>query len=395
MPLLPALLLLACAGDTAKKAPVQLTIGVAVPLSGPDRAAGEELVRGVRLAAGEAFAVLVDDDTQPGSADSLARIPEVLGAVAHVTGAAADRQAMDWLRVRLPTVLAAPGVFPGMPRVIPPADQLAPCAALLVGEGTFSMRTDGSAEGVQVAKLLSAALPKKMRNEGVVTPGEISTEAAKFKDRREQIVWAGSPETGGNFLRALRTFSQAPFVAISAEEPAFLAAAASAAEGARVTGRTRPPRSTPFVDAYRAKFGVAPSGHAVDGYDAARMLIAAWQSARQVDPNVTRTAITAELRTVVALGSGGPMNFDLDGVLQPISCQRYVVHGGVFVPEASASLGIETPEEEAALPQGAIPAPKPKKRKKLEGEWLGVQAPRGDDPVAHDGPTEKVRTPGR
>ncbi len=371
--------------------PVRITIGVAVPLSGPDQAAGESLVRGVRLAAGEAFAVTVADDSKPGAAESLAQAAEVMGVVAHVGRAAAAHQAGDWVRLQVPTVIAAPGAPGALPRVIPAAGALASCAARLLGDGPYVLRTDGSADAVEAAAVLTEALGGRSKGQSVVAAADAANEAAKLQRGTEEVIFLGDPRLGGNLLRALRAFSTVPFRALSAEDPAFLAAAGSAAEGARVTGVTRPARSDAFRAAFHQKYGADPDGQATDGYDAARILIAAWGAANARDPNVTRSAVGAALPGVETTGSAGPMHLDATGLLQPVVCEQYVVQGGVFVPDVSGSLGDEVVLDAAGA---SLPAVVRKKRRP-EGEWLGL--PRGDaasDPAPAPGSNEAVRTPG-
>lgn len=380
-----------CASPPPATTPVRITIGVAVPLSGPDQAAGESLVRGVRLAAGDAFAVTVADDGTAGAAESLSLAPEVMGVVAHVGRAAAARQAADWLRLQVPAVITAPGAAEGLPRVIPPPGQLAACAARLFGEGPYVLRTDGSPDGVAAAAELSHALGERSRGQSPVAAADAANEAAKLASSADEVVFVGDPRLGGNLLRALRAFSPVPFRAIAAEDPAFLSAAGSAAEGARVTGVTRPARGTAFRAAFEQRFGAAPDGQAVDGYDAARLLIAAWSAAHARDANVTRSAVAAALPGVEGTGSGGPMHLDETGLLQPVACQQYVVRGGVFVPELSASLGDDVVLDAVSAP---VP-PVVRKKRRAEGEWLGLpREPTTGDPAPTDERSAPIRTPG-
>lgn len=380
-----------CASTPPATTPVRITIGVAVPLSGPDQAAGESLVRGVRLAAGDAFAVTVADDGAAGAAESLARAPEVMGVVAHVGRAAAARQAADWVRLQVPVVITAPGASDGLARVIPPPGQLAACAARLFGDGPYVLRTDGSPEGVAAASALSDALGERSRGQSPVAPADAANEAAKLAGSPDEVVFVGDPRLGGNLLRALRAFSPAPFRAIAAEDPAFLSAAGSAAEGARVTGVTRPARSAAFRAAFVQKYGAEPDGQAVDGYDAARLLIAAWGAANGRGAEVTRSAVATELPGIETTGSGGAMHLDETGLLQPVACQQYTVKGGAFVAERSASLG-----DEVVLDAGGAPlAPALRKKRRPEGEWLGLP-PAADegDPAPDEGRSAPIRTPG-
>ena len=348
--------LLACA--TAPTAPVRLTLGVAIPLHGPDQARGEELLRGVRLAAGDAFAVLVDDDGKPGAADDLARLPEVVGVVGHVGQAAAEHQVADWVRLKVPTVVAAPGEWTGLPRVVPRQAGLAACAATLLGDGPYVVRTDGQAASVAAARVLETAMPEGFGGEAAVSPDDVRQQAERLGTTR--VVWLGDAQEGGNFLHALRALGGPGFFGVAGATPGFLQAAASAAEGARVTGLGRPSLDSTFKARFVERYGQPATATSALGYDAAALLIAAWQAAHARGGDVPRDAILAQLEHVEASGSAGPMRLDDDGVLSPVTCQVYRVEGGQFV------------EEVASADPRAVPATPPRLRRRSppEGEWL-------------------------
>ncbi len=376
-----------CGKGPVATQPARLTIAVAMPTGGPDRATAEEVVRGVRLAAGDAFAVLEADDAQSGVEDDLARLPEVMGVVAHVGHAAAQRGAPEWARTRLPTVVAAPGEYAVIPRVVPPAVDLALCSAALLPAGSYVVRTDGEPGSLRAAQALEAAVPKGFLGDAAVAPGGVGAEAGALHalagagDSPPRVVWFGDPGFGGNLLHALRQVAApagakragSDFVAISGYGNAFLKAAGAAAEGALVTGLGGKAFDPAFSDGYQRLYSTAPGASAAMGYDAAQMLIAAWQSAHAASSEVTRSAVLAALSRVSALGAEGTISFDAGGVLRPVPCSAWRVVNGAFV----------APDPPVQRPRK--PAPK--------GEWLGLRHPAAADPVV--GPATSVTPPGK
>ncbi len=350
--------LLGCAEAPPPPAPIRPTLGAAVPLSGPDAALGRAALDGIALALGEEVALLPVDDTVPGAAATLAANPVVFGVVAHVERGAAEAQAESWVTTDLPVVMAAPGDFVGLPRVVPPIETSARCAASFV-EDDFWVRTDGSTPGMVAGRTLLDALPDYALGVDTVDAAHVAAQAAKLTGRRTRTVaWTGDAAGGGNFLRAMRQMgSDAPFLGVGLYDLRFLQAAGSGAEGARVTSQGRPARERAFVDAYTARAGTPPSGAAVDAYEAATLLVAAWRTASGTTQAngapLTRADVRAALGTVVAEGANGPMYLGADGVLQPVLCASFVVTNGTFVVERIVS------EADALLEE-----PKPKKKKR-------------------------------
>ncbi len=333
--------LLACVVAPPVVAPARPTLGVAVPLTGPDAALGVAALDGVALAAGADVDVLAVDDTVPGAVERLAQSPDVFGVVAHVTRGTAERTAPAWLLTDLPVVTAAPGAYAGLARVVPPIEQSARCAGMFL-DTNFWVRTDGSPSGMAAGKTLLDAVPEYAIGMDTVDPAHVASQAAKMAGRRATVTWTGDAGAGGNYLRALRTTgSAAPFLGVGLYDHRFLAAAGAAAEGARVTSLGRPARDRAFVDAFMAKRGIPPTGPAVDGYEAATLLVAAWRAAGkvQVDAGAAaeRTKVRVALGTVVADGANGPMYLGSDGVLLPVVCATFVVKDGAFTVERIAS----------------------------------------------------------
>ncbi len=334
--------LLACNGASAPEVPARPTLGVAVPLSGPDAELGAAALDGVALAAGPGFDVLAVDDTRPGAVATLAANPLVFGVVAHVVRGTANATAAAWRASDLPVVIAAPGTFEGLPRVVPPIEESARCAGLFI-DTNFAVRTDGSPAGMAAGVSLLDAVPEHAVGLDTVDSAHVAGQAAKLRGRTRYVAWTGDAAAGGNFLRALRQVGEdAPFLGVGLYDLRFLEAAGAAAEGARVTSEGRPARSRAFVDAFTAAEGSGPPGAAVDAYEAATLLVAAYRSTGTPTPE--RAAVREALRTVQAEGANGPMSLGTDGVLRPIVCATFLVKDGAFVVERIASEADAPPE---------------------------------------------------
>lgn len=353
--MLGLLAIVGCRGGDAASESVRPTLGLAVPLSGTNRALGEAAVHAAELATGGAVAILPVDDAVPGAAGALAGRPEVFGVVAHVVRATAEKQASAWLTVDVPTIVAAAGDHSGVPRVVPPVEETAKCAARLIQKGWYWVRTDGSPAGMRAGRAFAAERPKAYLGMETVDGGRAAGAASKLSGRNAYpVVWAGEPEEGGNFLRALRNLDvDVPFVALGAYDPHFLASAGASGEGALVTSDGRPARERPFVDAWTAKYGGAPPEAAVGVYDAATLLLAAWQNAAgeaggdpQTASGPSRDAVRRALGSAVATGASGTMYLDGQGVVRPVVCASFRVTGGAFVLEGLASETDALVEEE-------------------------------------------------
>lgn len=342
----PALaILLGCGGDTAPPPPPRPVLAVVVPLSGANADLGDAAVKAAQLAVGDALEVVPFDDTRPDAVQGVAADTRVVAAVAHVVRATAERQARAWLGVDVPVVVAAPGEFDGVPRVVPPLTDGARCAASLIQPADFWVRTDGSNAAGAAGQVLWDAIPEHYLGMETVDAGNAGRAAASLTGRRaRQVVWVGDAAEGGNFLRALRSVQmEAPFVALGGYDPRFLASAGASAEGALVSYDGRPALDRSLVDAWAARFGGEPPVGAVGAYDAAALLLAAWQSAGAAGG---RDGLRVALQTVVATGASGTMYLDAAGVVRPIVCATFRVQGGTFVLEKLGSDADVMDEEE-------------------------------------------------
>lgn len=111
----------------------------------------------------------------------------------------------------------------------------------------------------------------------------------------------------------------------------YVAAEGDAAVGTKVALHYAPTLDTPenkaFVEAYKAKFDKLPSEYAVQGYDAAKLLMGA------LDAGATdRASIAAELPKVSYVGPRGPMEIDpaTNNVVQNVYILENVMEDGAL-----------------------------------------------------------------
>lgn len=343
----------ACGGADAPSGPSRQALGVAVPLTGPGAEVGQAALQAVELALGGTFDVVPFDDGRPDVAAAVAARPEILAAVAHVGRAAAEKQAATWLAVDVPVIVAAPGEFAGVFRVVPPLEDSVRCAAPLLADADFWVRTDGTTSAGRAGQALADTVPEHYLGMEAVDAGGLSRATSGLTGRHARtVVWAGDAAAGGNLLRVLRGVKmETPYVALGGYDPRFLTAAGAAAEGALVTIDGRPTLDRALVDAWSAKHGAAPlPGEAVAAYDAAALILAAWQAA---GPAADRDAVRRSLASVVATGASGSMYLDERGVVRPVVCATFRVTNGAFVQERLATEADGMSEE-----------PEPEKRRK-------------------------------
>jgi len=335
--------LLACAAPLAGVAPPRPTLAVAVPLSGPDAALGAAAFDGVALAAGPDVDVLAVDDVLPGAVAHLAALPQVFGVVAHVVRGTAEAEAPAWRATDLPVVVAAPGVFEGLPRVVPRSPR-APGASPASSRRPCGSAPTAPPRAWPPGRPSSAPRARAM---DTVDAGQLSHQASKDGAAGRAIAWTGDAAAGGNLLRVLRkTGADVPFLGVGLYDTRFLTAAGAAAEGAQVTSEGRPAGDRAFVDAYIARRGAPPVGPAVDAYEAATLLLAAWRAAGGTPTPAgtppapgqpSRASVRAALPTITATGANGPMSLDANLVVTPVVCALFTVSGGALRVDDIAS----------------------------------------------------------
>lgn len=159
--------------------------------------------------------------------------------------------------------------------------------------------------------------------------------AAALSARCRLVVWAGGPDAGAEAVEALEHVSVPVVGGDRLLDPDFLASAGPAAEGTfalcscdNVSVSTEL-AARRFIQDYQSEHGVAPGAFAVEGWDAAHVILRALDEGEP-----TRAALEGALRTLTAVdGLDGVRRFGPDGEpLEPSSLLRlYRVEGGRWV----------------------------------------------------------------
>jgi len=122
------------------------------------------------------------------------------------------------------------------------------------------------------------------------------------------VLWTGQPEKGGELVKALRAHGYKGTFTATAEsdDPAFLAAAGPAGDGAYVTATATPdntPAAAPWRERFKAEYKRDPGFEAQQGYDSVRTLAHAIQRSRSTDATkMLQTMTTLDQRFSNALG---------------------------------------------------------------------------------------------
>lgn len=149
------------------------------------------------------------------------------------------------------------------------------------------------------------------------------------------VIWAGGPNAGGEAVRALQRLDVAFVGGDRLLDPDFLSTAGSAAEGAvALCACANVSTSTEltarrFIQDYQSEHGVAPGAFAVEGWDAAHLILRA-----AGDRVITRALVARSLDGLTtADGLQGTRRFAADGEpLEPRALLRlYRVEGGRWV----------------------------------------------------------------
>jgi Periplasmic binding protein len=146
------------------------------------------------------------------------------------------------------------------------------------------------------------------------------------------VIWAGGPNAGAEAVRAVQRLGVAFIGGDRLLDPDFLSTAGSAAEGAfALCACANVSTSTEltarrFIQDYQSEHGVAPGAFAVEGWDAAQLILRA-----AGDRGVTRALVARSLGGLTtADGLEGTRRFTADGEpLHPRALLRlYRVEGG-------------------------------------------------------------------
>jgi branched-chain amino acid transport system substrate-binding protein len=297
--------------------PGRVTFGVLAPLSGAEAARGRDLADGARMAVaelnvrggvlGQKAAVAVRDDgcaaAEAKAAARALRSAGVAGALGGVcTGAArAEAEVLGDGLPFLVTSASSPGIVSA--RRTPTAYLLTgtPYQAALATIHWFAYASAQRLSVVTEADGASKALGREVLGLASPVPKAVSQQAvpagtedwgtivkAALAGQPDTVYWAGSAEGGGALLAALRADGyEGTFVASAeAEDPAFVAAAGTAAEGAYVVAPARPqtlPSARDWTARFAKRFGRAPGRDALYAYDGLRALAQAVTQSGKVD----------------------------------------------------------------------------------------------------------------
>jgi len=179
--------------------------------------------------------------------------------------------------------------------------------------------------------LLSAALPGATAR--TVDPSPAAAVASEAGC--DVVIWAGGPNAGAEAVRALQQLDVAFVGGDRLLDPDFLSTAGPAAEGAfAICSCANVSTSTElaarrFIQDYQSEHGVAPGAFAVEGWDAAHLILRAAGSG-----GITRAMVARSLGSLTTIeGLGGTRRFGADG--EPLEPRAllwlYRVEGGRWV----------------------------------------------------------------
>ena len=180
-------------------------------------------------------------------------------------------------------------------------------------------------------RLLSEALPGAVAR--TVDPS--AAAAVVGEAGCDVVIWAGGPNTGGEAVRSLQGLDVAFIGGDRLLDPDFLSTAGPAAEGAvALCACANVSTSTElaarrFIQDYQSEHGVAPGAFAVEGWDAAHLILRA-----AGDRGITRALVARSLGGLTtADGLEGTRRFATGGEpLEPRALLRlYRVEGGRWV----------------------------------------------------------------
>jgi len=359
----------------------QVEVCVPVPLTGEQAQQGQDVLNGVQLAAEEWNAkggvlgrkikvVSADDKGEEEQAAALAREwgkQKVAAVIGHYnsssTLAAMEEYYIKRTLMITPTSTNADVTVKGYPtifRVCGKDDQQADTAAQYVSKyfpgASVALIHDKSPYGQELANQFLRDYQSLTTKESVYYGGverskmDFSSIVSKLKEVQPTVIYFGGlfPQ-GAALLKDLRAAGMtAAFISgDGCYDPAFLKQAGPAAEGALVTfypdAQSRPSGKA-VVDAYRAKFGVAPGPYSVFAYTAASVAFQGMAKAGKTDSlDVAKALHAGEFETPM-----GTLKFTENGdpTLSPYVFWK--VEGGRFVPVDMNAPAPPPPAVEAA-----------------------------------------------
>jgi ABC-type branched-subunit amino acid transport system substrate-binding protein len=310
-------------------------VAVVVPLSGQHAGIGQGAVQGVMLAVDDAYRVVPVDEASGDPVGAVKAVAPLVGVVAHITNITAARYAPKWEESGLPVVLATNQIGSKLPAILPDTVAQARCASAFLPPKTgVFLANDGSAAGINGSQQLTRLVDRRyLYDSQSVDPRQIGREAQRVKGTGAALlVYTGDAATGGNLLRTLRSVdSRIAFFGVGLYDAAFLTAAGTeASHGAIVTSADRPGLDPAIRQAYETRFGAAPSAPALDAYDAARLLRAAYEAAEAEGDQDKLGGTRVRLPKVETTGVAGVIHIGRDGTPDPDWCTGFAVKQGTF-----------------------------------------------------------------
>lgn len=357
----------ACGGDDRAGCP-PLALGFLGPLTGPDRASGEDLRNAAALAVREhnnrddgCEVGLVSYDTtgDPRQAEALARQivadPQIIGVVGPVFSGETEA-AMPVLDEAGVPVITPSATNPSLSQqgwetfhrlVGTDADQGPAAAAWLVealGVGTVAVVDDGSLYGRTLADLTAGALDTsgvRIAPRQTIEPErrDYSEEVATVRDLDvDAVYFGGVGEAGTRFYRQLR--DQGVDAVFMSGDGMFLGVFAGVVDTSRATGGADGPvvvtcpcvgvATTPDQEAFAGRFieawGSAPFNFAPEAFDATNVLLAGIDDGAR-----TRSELLAWVSDVSLAGITSVVGFDADGEAEDPAVYVFTVSDGGFV----------------------------------------------------------------
>ena len=354
---------LAMAALSPAPAAAQVTVGVAVPRTGPYVAVGEQVLRGVQAAArdanqkggidGQTIVLDVQDDSCDSNQAVAVANHYVNSGVRLVVGhvcsnaslAASDVYAAHGIVMITAASVAAKLTDRSLPtifRVCGRDDDQAKLSAAILAERfrdrKIAILNDLSPASRQLAAATKDNLNRIGVNEAVSTAFQASdADDAALADRLkaagiEVVYYGGDAQEMGRLVRiaAERGFRPQWFGTSAIATPEFAKIAGGASNGVLMTfylDPSRKPEAQGVVAAFKAQ-GVEADGSMIYGYAALQALVEAGRFARSTEPAAIAKALHGE-RFDTVLGTVG---FDAKGDITAQGYVLYVWRDGNFTP---------------------------------------------------------------
>ncbi len=347
----------------AAPAAADITVGVAVPRTGPYVAVGEQVLRGVQAAARDANAKGGLDgqtivlDVQDDSCDSnqavavanhyvQAQVRLVVGHVcSNASLAASEVYAANGIVMITAASVAAKLTdrsFPTIFRVCGRDDDQGKLSAAILAERYRDRKIAILNDLSPASRQLAAATKDNLNRIGVnetlftafqATDADDAALADRLKSAGIDVVYYGGDATEmGRLVRisAERGFRPQWFGTSAIATPDFAKIAGGASNGVLMTfylDPSRKPEAQAVVSAFKAQ-SIEADGSMIYGYAALQVLVAAGNFARSTDPAaIARTLHSERFDTVL-----GTVGFDAKGDITAQGYVLYVWRDGNFTP---------------------------------------------------------------